>query len=170
MQISSTGTISFLVPSIVMPVLCRLLTDLSAWFLISTQWFFNMILTSYHHDFNMIRIIPTCHNKLFWILYEYFQHLFSQYCHYYPWVLSVLLYAVCNGRVRLTKPFCTRREWGIDTWDSQQTLTLKHAFLLTCWLFCYVRYSYRMLFLGPWGWVGIKLDLLEALHVCSTFS
>ena len=50
------------------------------------------------------------------------------------WVLSMLLYAVCNGRVRLTKPFCTQHEWGIDTWDSQQTLTLKHAFLQICWL------------------------------------
>ena len=33
---------------------------------------------------------------------------FSQYCHYYPWVLSgVVLYAACNRRVRITKPFCT---------------------------------------------------------------
>ena len=43
---------------------------------------------------------------------------FPQYCHYYPWVLSgVVLYAVCNRRVRLTKPFCAPPQWGIDTWE-----------------------------------------------------
>ena len=34
----------------------------------------------------------------------------------------MVLYAVCNRRVRLTKPFCAPGEWGIDTRDSQQTL------------------------------------------------
>ena len=94
------------------------------------------------------------------------------------WVLSVLLYAVCNGRVRLTKPFCTQHEWGIDTWDSQQTLTLKHAFLQICWLFwqyfCYVRFSSRMLFLWSMGmswyktrFVGGSLCLFNFSVLCT---